>query len=253
MHCNHIKPAPRSYICCLKALPIKGVLNSLSFSQAPYNAPASRVQHITVSVPSPWKRKGNKVSVTNWTVQSAQPTPLWTTDFWTVFFCLLCYRNRIKMHKLNFCPTLLRGSCTPSHLKSLHPSDFPDILVCQCGTVSLHSPRVNHIAAKHAKSCSMIDIATHNKQEFLSNRASVGSRDDVMWRAEHMEGGVWRRLVVVQVKRTVEKWSGEMCLAVAEPSKATTKKKTLSSCLLIAFKFLIFVANILEIPKIFYK
>lgn len=65
VHCNHIKPAPRSYICCLKALPIKGVLNSLSFSQAPYNAPASRVQHITVSVPSPWKRKGNKVSVTN--------------------------------------------------------------------------------------------------------------------------------------------------------------------------------------------
>lgn len=147
MHCNHIKPAPRLYICCLRALPIKGVLNSLSFSQAPYDAPASLVQHINVSVP---------------------------------FFCLLCYRNRIKMHKLNFCPTLLRGSCTPSHLKSLHPSDFPDILVCLCGAVSLHSPRVNHIAAKHAKSCSMIDIVTHNKQEFLSNRAAAGSRDDVM-------------------------------------------------------------------------
>lgn len=218
----------------LKSTPHQGGIEFSLFLPSPLRRPrqscSTHQRFCALALEKKRKKKSkvrNKVSVTNWTVQSTQPTPLWATHFWTVFFCLLCYRNRIKMHKLNFCPTLLRGSCTPSHLKSLHPSDFPDILVCLCGAVSLHSPRVNHIAAKHAKSCSMIDIVTHNKQEFLSNRAAAGSRDDVMWSAEHMEGGVRRRLVVGQVKRTVEKWSGEVCQAVADWAKQSHNKKYL--------------------------
>lgn len=54
---------------------------------------------------------------------------------------------------------------------------------------------MNHVAAKHAKNCSVIDIATHNKQEFLSNGAA-GSGDGVKRRAhggrgEEEAGGGW--------------------------------------------------------------